>query len=178
MESYHVHASSADDGLFHPFTYRLPCKYVGTLLISSLCFSHHIAQSGPEARILLLPRFNTQGLQLYAWISRPTFLLVISTNNEMKEFTFLYHNCFIEQGTITSGEGISVCISSFIYVHRGREVMVYYRKRCVSCAWDGSTSTQSPPILSCPQPPQVSNPRFCPYKSRVKSDALEFINVF
>lgn len=27
------------------------------------------------------------GLQLYVWISRQTFLLVISTNNEMKEFT-------------------------------------------------------------------------------------------
>lgn len=153
MKSYHVHASSADDGLFHPFTYRLSCKYVGTLLISSLCCSHHIAQAGPEARILLLPGFNTQGLQLYAWISRQTFLLVISTNNEMKEFTFLYHNCFIKQDSITSGEGISVCISSFIHVHRGREVMVYDRKRCVSYAWDGSTSTQSPPVLSCPQRP-------------------------
>lgn len=89
--SYYVLASSADDGLFLPFTYRLPCKYVGTLLISSLCCFHHIAQAGLEARILLLPGFNTQGLQLYAWISRQTFLLVISTNNEMKEFILLVY---------------------------------------------------------------------------------------
>lgn len=32
-----------------------------------------------------------------------------------------------------------------LYVHRGREVMAYDRKRCVSCAWDGHFCLWLPP---------------------------------